>query len=183
MPKDDQRFDNFDEPFEISGPWNLARTLLPPYGNGKYPLDRMGTMPLPVHSDGQQANIWYQDALALFRTDPQRELATLEFIGWFYDAPNFARWSAGASYLPVTRSAAADPAWQNYVTEVPQVKVFVDQIPYMYFPADQHYLPHGRVGEMFDSIMFDRATPEEAVANYVQDAQQLLDEWWVRHDR
>lgn len=182
VPKDDQRFGNMDMPFEISGPWDIARNMQEPIGGGGvYAPDQLGVMPLPVHEDGEPATIWYQKALALFKNDEAVERATLEFIGWFYDAPNHAYWSANASYLPVTNSAADHPTWNQYVEDLPQMQVFLDQVDHMSFAADEHYLPHGEVGEMFDSVMLDRAMPEEAVDNYVQNAQDLLDNWWQRH--
>ena len=48
--------------------------------------------------------------VVMFATSPQREKAAFEFIRWFTDTPQTARWAVETGYLPVRRSAMSDPA-------------------------------------------------------------------------
>jgi len=184
VPKDDQRFGNFDMPTEITGPWDIARNAQEPFGQGKHPIDELAVSPYPlIHEDAPSVTLWYQKALALFKTDELREEATLEFIEWFYSPENFARWAAEGSYLPVSRGSAEHPIWQEHVEQVPQMQVYLDQLSTMRFPVYETHIPDGGVGEMVDAVMLGEMSPEAAVEMYVQNAQVALDQYWERLDR
>ena len=64
--------------------------------------------------------------------------------------------------------------------DVPQVQVYLDQADRL--KIRRKGVPHGDVGTMLDAVRFDEATPEEAVATYVETAQQELDEFWARRE-
>jgi multiple sugar transport system substrate-binding protein len=184
VPKDDQRFGNYDMPLEITGPWDITRNAQEPIGTGEHPIEDLGVSPYPLISeDAEPATLWYAKNMALFKTTPAREQATREFVGWFYDTEPHARWAAGASYLPVMQSAAEHEIWKDYVEKVPPMEVFLNQMETMHYPAYASPVPYGPVNEMFDAVMLDEKMPEEAVADYVEDAQRLLDEFWARQDR
>lgn len=184
VPKDDQRFGNYDMPFEITGPWDITRNAEEPLGTGQHPIEDLGVSPYPlVNEDAESATVWYAKNMALFKTNEATERATLEFAGWFYSTEPHARWSAGASYLPVMQSAAEHQIWQDYVEDVPQMEVFLNQMETMYYPAYASAVPYGPVNEMYDAVMLDEMSPEAAVEEYVQDAQNVLDEFWARQDR
>jgi hypothetical protein len=81
------------------------------------------------------------------------------------------------------QSAAEHEIWKDYVEKVPPMEVFLNQMETMHYPAYASPVPYGPVNEMFDAVMLDEKMPEEAVADYVEDAQRLLDEFWARQDR
>jgi len=170
----DQGFVSEDMPFVISGPWAMPRYL------EANPNLNIGVASLPAHPETRQvASYWYQKALALFKTNEEREEATLKFIKWFYSPEIHARWCAEASYLPITISAAEHPVWQEFVAEHPYAQVFLDQAPTM--KRRPIGIPIGSLGGgMLHPVIYDGATPEEAIENYCLDAQALLDEFWSR---
>ena len=174
----DQGFGNFDMAFEITGPWDIARNL-EPFG-GNYSTDRLGVAPIPKVEGAEVVTRWYQKALALFATNERKEQATLDFISWFYSPEVHARWSAEAGYLPVTRSAAEEPVWQETVEQYPHFQVFVDQADVM--RLSPRGIPLGDRGAMLDAVRFQELSPEAAVALYIEDAQLVLDEFWARQD-
>ena len=174
----DQGFGTQDTAFEITGPWALPRYIEP---NGSYSLDQLGVAPMPRDAGtGVQYSRWYQKSLALFATNDAREQATLDFISWFYSPEIHARWAVDAGYLPITESAMETEIWQSLVDDVPQVQVYLDQADRL--KIRRKGVPHGDVGTMLDAVRFDEATPEEAVATYVETAQQERDEFWARRE-
>jgi multiple sugar transport system substrate-binding protein len=169
----DQGFVSEDMPFVVSGPWAMPRYL------EANPNLNIGVAPLPAHPETRQvASYWYEKALALFKTNEEREEAALKFIKWFYTPEIHARWCAEASYLPITLSAAEHPIWQEYVAEHPYVEAFLAQTPTM--RRRPNGIPIGSLGGgMLHPVVYEGATPEEAIENYCLDAQALLDEFWA----
>ncbi len=171
----DQGFGNGDMPFQISGPWDMPRVTKP---QGIFEKDEIGIAPFPtLDKTGQTNTYWYQKALALFKKDTVQEEAGFEFIKWFYSAPVHARWCAEASYLPVTKSAAAHPTWTSFAEDNPWVNVFLDQVDIM--KRRPEGIPSGDVNKLRDIVRFQEGTPREALEVYQKDAQDLLDEFWA----
>ncbi len=174
----DQGFGTMDMVFEITGPWDIARNLEP---NGLYSVDRLGVAPMPADDEtGVTITRWYQKSLAVFKTNPSQEHASLTFLEWFYSPEVHARWCAEAGYLPVTKSAQKQKVWTDMVRAVPQVQVFIDQAETM--RIRHKGIPYGDLGTMLDTVRFQKGTPEEAVEQYVQDAQIVLDDFWARQE-
>lgn len=172
----DQGFGSGNMLLEITGPWALPR-----YAETNPNLD-IGIAALPADEEtGIAISYWYQKALALFKTDPAREAATLDFIKWFYSPEIHARWSAEAGYLPITLSAQEHPIWQAAVAEDERLQVFMDQSETM--QRRPFGLPPGDVGTMSDTVILGQGTPQQAIDNYCQDAQLLVDEFWARRSR
>jgi multiple sugar transport system substrate-binding protein len=48
--------------------------------------------------------------VVIFATTPEREKAAFDFVKWFTDPAQTARWAAETGYLPVRRSAMQEPA-------------------------------------------------------------------------
>ena len=173
----DQGFGTQDTVFEITGPWDVARNTAPA---GAYPSERFGVAPMPRLANGEYYSRWYQKSLALFKTNEARENATLDFVSWFYSPEIQARWSVEAGYLPITESGQQTEIWQSHLEEFPQYQVFLQQAGSL--NIIEKGIPHGDVGTMLDAVRFDEATPEEAVATYVETAQQDLDQFWARQN-
>jgi ABC-type glycerol-3-phosphate transport system substrate-binding protein len=170
----DQGFNNGDMPFEITGPWSMPRYLKP---QGNFNPGEIGIAPMPADDDtGVSISRWYQKALALFRTTPEKEWGALQFIKWFYSAPIHARWCVEAGYLPVTKSALKDSTWKAHEKANPWVMVFIDQVPTM--RRNPSGIPSGGVSKMRDTVRYNEGTPEEALKVYQKDAQDILDEFW-----
>lgn len=172
----DMGFGSQDMAFTITGPWAMPRFA------ETSPDLNIGVASMPADEDtGLSISYWYMKNLAVFRTDEERQNATLEFLEWFYSPEIQARWCAEAGYLPITKSAMEHEIWQDFAAENPYVEVFLDQGPLMKRRPDG--LPRGEIGTMMDAARFAEAAPEEAVDTYCETAQQVLDEFWAHPDR
>jgi len=50
----------------------------------------------------------YGPSVCVFKTEPERQLATWLFIKWFTEKDQTAKWAEDSSYFPVRKSAAAE---------------------------------------------------------------------------
>lgn len=105
----------------ICGPWNL--NALQSQDNVPY-----GAMFLPKGK--VRATDLGGENLYLFKSDASREKA-----GWqlckFIASPDFqVDWAMQTGYLPISKSAANDPKYKNFLKKNDFVKTFADQMPY-----------------------------------------------------
>lgn len=89
----------------------------------------IGYAPLPIHKTPKSAVSGAN--IVIFKSgDRKREQAAFEFIKWFTDTEQTARWSAKTCYMPVRRSAMKSPALQNFLLEFPQFQGIYEQLEY-----------------------------------------------------
>jgi len=77
-----------------------------PSGEPKYAFD-LGIAALPAGK--RDVQLVAGTDVVIFRTDPAREALAWEFVKWFTDTEQTARWAAETGYLPVRRSAMDHP--------------------------------------------------------------------------
>jgi multiple sugar transport system substrate-binding protein len=172
----DQGFGSGDMAFAITGPWDMPR-----YKESSPDLD-IGVASFPADEDtGMAISYWYAKALAVFRTTPEQEEATLKFLEWFYSAEIHARWCAGAGYLPVTKSAMEHSVWKAHEEQEPWVEVFLEHSKTM--KRRPFGVPQGDTGTMMDAVRLAENTAEEAIDIYCETAQEILDEFWAEPHR
>jgi multiple sugar transport system substrate-binding protein len=75
-------------------------------GEPKYRFD-LGIAALPAGKHDVQ--LVAGTDVVIFRSDPAREAEAWEFVKWFTDTEQTARWAAETGYLPVRRSAMTHP--------------------------------------------------------------------------
>lgn len=75
-------------------------------GEPKYDFD-LGIAALPAGERDTQ--LVAGTDVVIFRSDPAREAKAWEFVKWFTDTEQTARWAAETGYLPVRRSAMSHP--------------------------------------------------------------------------
>jgi multiple sugar transport system substrate-binding protein len=73
---------------------------------GKYEFE-LGIAPLPAGK--RAAQLVAGTDVVIFATTPERERQAWEFVRWFTEPAQTARWSARTGYLPVRRSALEHP--------------------------------------------------------------------------
>jgi ABC-type glycerol-3-phosphate transport system substrate-binding protein len=61
---------------------------------------------------------------------PEKKLAAWEFIKWFTDTENTARWSAETGYVPVRRSALESAVMLQRFEEMPGLREVYEQLSY-----------------------------------------------------
>lgn len=115
--------------------------------------------------------------VAVFKSTPQKQLASWLFIKWFSQKDNTADWATKSYYMPVTKSAASNEALKAYWTSKdPQGKQAYDiigsSIPEPNIRGQQDI--RDIVTNMIVSVTTGKATPEAAIKDAETKANQVL---------
>ena len=82
---------------------------------------------IPQTDPSKAKTVMYGANIAVFKTSPEKQLASWEFVKWFAEAPQTAKWSITSSYMPVRKSAANDSTLkQSWSSGDPQGKQAFD---------------------------------------------------------
>ncbi len=123
------------------------------------------------------ATVMFGANVTVFKSTPQKQLASWIFIKWFSDQANTADWATKSYYMPVRKSAANDEALKTYWTKTdPQGKQAFDAVP--------NSIPEPNVRgqqdirdvllNMYVSVVTGKATPEQALKDAATKANQIL---------
>jgi multiple sugar transport system substrate-binding protein len=104
----------------INGSWNY------PALKAQTAVD-VGVFPLPER-ERAATNIG-GESLFLFKSDSRTERAAWEFMKYVMSAEFQVDWAINTGYLPVSRSAAADPKYQAFLDANPIMRVYNEQMP------------------------------------------------------
>lgn len=87
----------------------------------------MGFAPLPTYRTNKSAVSGAN--IVIFKSgDKRKERAAWEFIKWFTDTEQTAKWSAMTCYMPVRKSAMASSTMQNFLNTYPQFQTIFAQL-------------------------------------------------------
>lgn len=88
---------------------------------------KIGMAPLPIWD--KPASIIYGTNIGMFKsaTKAQKD-AAWQFIKWFIKKDNQIRWSLGTHYVPIQKSALADPRMQEHFSKTPGLKEAYGQL-------------------------------------------------------
>jgi multiple sugar transport system substrate-binding protein len=125
----------------------------------------IGVAPLPA---GVRRSVYIAGTnVVLFRSgDPRETAAAWEFIKWFTDTRQQARWFAGSGYLPARRSSLAEPEAQAKLDRYPGLAEVIGQLDYARFEPQVTAWYDGRefLSEAVEIALYGRMTPEEALS-------------------
>ena len=154
---------------QITGPWVLP-TLT---AEG---VD-YGILPFPVDTaDGENAAaVLGGENFFLTRTTPEKTQAAYTFLDYVLSPEFQLPWAIQTGYLPANRTVQAQPAYQQFLAQNPQVKVFLTQMSAARArPIVQKY---GRLsenlGEAIEASLLGRS-----VEAALQDAQAKTQQAW-----
>jgi ABC-type glycerol-3-phosphate transport system substrate-binding protein len=83
---------------------------------------------IPQKDAAKPATVQYGANVAIFKSTPEKQLASWLFVKWFADAAQTAEWAVKSSYMPVRKSAGDTDTLKNaWKTDV-QGKSAFDQI-------------------------------------------------------
>ena len=83
---------------------------------------------IPQSDPAKPKTVQYGANIAIFKSTPEKQLASWLFVKWFADAAQTAEWAVKSSYMPVRKSAADTDTLKNaWKTDV-QGKQAFDQI-------------------------------------------------------
>ncbi|MCD4774652.1 MAG: ABC transporter substrate-binding protein [Candidatus Aegiribacteria sp.] len=123
----------------------------------------LGIAPLP--SDREQAVIIAGTNVILFKSDSVQVEAGWEFIKWFTEPRQQARWSAATGYIPATRTSMAYPEMQERFQECTGLKDAMLQVEYAQFEPQRTFWYDGRLflSEAVEIALYGRMSAEEAL--------------------
>jgi ABC-type glycerol-3-phosphate transport system substrate-binding protein len=127
---------------------------------------------------GSAKQIQFGGVVAITRSTPAKQLAAWEFLKWFADAKQTAKWASLSGYMPLRASAANDQALKDYWTRRPQSKQAFDLIPLSVAgPSIRGYQEiRDAVSEMETKITTKKAKAEDALAAAATRANTALKE-------
>ena len=132
----------------------------------------------PPNAPGQKVTVMYGPNVAIFKSNPQKQAASWEFIKWFTEADQTAQWSIETHYLPVRKSAAASAGFKKELAANQALKASFDLLPY----AKAEPAPAGwqQVRDillnMATSVATDKAQPKAALDDAEKKANAALAE-------
>ncbi len=150
----------------ISGPWTLGDLTENRMDYGTFALP-MGDVPA-TSVGGEQ--------LFLLKTTPERQRASWEFAKYVLSNEFQIAWATQTGYLPVTPEATKSRTYQQFLLKHPQLKVFVEQLPYgRSRPLDPTYAQlSDTLGQAIEQVLQGMSTPEQALAAAQQEALLIV---------
>ena len=123
----------------------------------------IGLAPLP--GDLERASIIAGTNVILFRKDEDEVEAGWEFIKWFTEPRQQARWSAATGYVPATRSSFERPEILARFQEYPGLEDVMLQVEYASFEPQETFWYDGRLflSEAVEIALYGRMSAEEAL--------------------
>lgn len=130
--------------------------------NGEQPF-RLGIAPLPAGRES--AVVIAGTNVILFRADSVVVEAGWEFIKWFTEPAQQARWSAASGYLPATRSSLDSPVIRARFALYPGLEEVMRQVEYAFYEPQETFWYDGRLflSEAVEIALYGRMTAEEAL--------------------
>jgi multiple sugar transport system substrate-binding protein len=127
---------------------------------------------------GSAKQIQFGGVVAITKSTPEKQLASWEFLKWFTDAKQTAKWASLSGYMPLRASAANDQALKDYWAKRPQSKQAFDLIPLSVAgPSIRGYQEiRDAVNEMETKITTKKAKADEALAAAATRANTALKE-------
>lgn len=123
----------------------------------------LGIAPLPAGRE--KAVIIAGTNVILFRSDPTTVRAGWEFIKWFTEPDQQARWSAATGYIPATESSLDHSVIRERFREYPGLEDVMLQVEYAQFEPQGTFWYDGRLflSEAVEIAIYGRMSAEEAL--------------------
>lgn len=102
---------------QITGPWTYIT-------KSKVDYDVF-----PIPADVERATVTGTGNFYVMKTTPAREQAALKFLEYVLSEEFQTEWSMGTGFLPVNLKAAQSKPYQQYASQKPELKVFLEQMP------------------------------------------------------
>ncbi len=151
----------------INGPWNYADL------KDQKQID-LGVFALPKQ-ERAATNIG-GESLFLFKTNPQREKAAWEFMKFLMSADFQVDWAMNTGYLPVSKSAANSPRYQEFLQANPFIKAYNDQMPVgKTRPSIPQYPALSQaLGKNIEAALYGKLSSKEALDKAATEVNELL---------
>jgi len=137
----------------------------------------IGYAPLPSYRTNQSAVSGAN--IVIFKSgDRKRERAAWEFIKWFTDTEQTARWSIATSYMPVRRSAMRSDTIVDFLEKYPQYQGIYEQLETaVYEPQTAAWFKaRPELKSYLERAMRNQSTPKEALDGAAHKFAELIAE-------
>lgn len=148
---------------QVTGPWTL--------GQLQQTDTDYGVFPIPVSQD--KAAVVGGENLFVFKTNSQREQATLKFLEYVLSEEFQTTWALKTGYLPINLKSQQSPEYQEFVRKNPVINVFLEQ---MKWARSRPIIPKytrlsENLGRAIEASLLGDKTPAEALS----ESQQRLE--------
>lgn len=137
----------------------------------------LGVAPLPEGEDGAANSLSGTNLVMFADADEAERAAAWQYMEFLSSPEEMARWSAETGYLPISEEAAEHEEFQPYAEEHPWVMDVVEQLETATAPVPQPWTQEaqGHFAAAVDEVLSGSATPEEALEQAQESAEQLID--------
>ena len=134
-------------------------------------------IPMPDGGAGSKS-IQFGGVVAITKSTPEKQLAVWEFLKWFTDTKQTAKWAALSGYMPVRASAANEQVLKDYWAKNPQSKQNFDLVPQSIpGPSIRGYQEvRDAINEMLTKITTKKAKAEDALKDAATKSNAVLKE-------
>lgn len=125
-----------------------------------------------------QKGIQFGGVVAITKSGPEKQLAVWEFLKWFTDTQQTAKWASLSGYMPARASAANEQVLKDYWAKQPQSKQAFDLVASSVpGPSIRGYQEiRDALTEMTTKITTKKAKPEDALRDAATKANAILKE-------
>ncbi|MBC7263272.1 MAG: ABC transporter substrate-binding protein [Chloroflexi bacterium] len=139
------------------------------------PRFRWAVAPIP-HNTTEPVVIIHGPSIVLFKSTPQRQLASWLFIRWFTQPENNARWAMATNYFPLRKSALALDVMKDYIKNNPAYATAAEFLSYA--RAEPRIAAWYQVQELLAEAMREALngtkSPKQALDDAAREANGLL---------
>ena len=89
-----------------------------------------GMASIPQADPGNPHTVLFGPNICIFNTTPEQQRAAWEFVKFFTSAETSVKWALGSGYLPIRKSAAGNPAIQEFWASWPYNRAAFDCLPF-----------------------------------------------------
>jgi multiple sugar transport system substrate-binding protein len=157
-PERGYELDNFlsgQVAMQITGPWTLAQLR-----QSQVDYD---AFPIPILE--KPAAVVGGENLFVFKTDAQRESASLKFLEYIIGEEFQTSWALQTGYLPINIKAQKNPEYQAFIDKNPILKVFLQQMQWARSrPIIAGYTRLSEnLGRAIEASLLDKKSPQKAL--------------------
>ena len=132
---------------------------------------------LPQADPTKARTVQFGANVAIFKTTPERELASWLFIKWLTDTDQSAQLAATSYFMPVRASAANAQVLKDYWLRVPQGRQSFDLVKLSSPESNtrgQQEIRDVVIFNMITDVIGGKSTPEAAIKAGATNANQIL---------
>lgn len=148
---------------QLTGPWTL----------GQLQATGVDFDVFAIPTEIKPATAMGGENLFIFKTTPIREAAAFKFAEYVLSEEFQTEWALKTGYLPVNLNSRQSAAYQEFLTKLPVLNVFLGQAAVArsrpIFPGYNRISEN--LGRAIESVLLDKSSPKEAL----EASQQRLD--------